>query len=93
MIKTQKQLKQFQKKLELTLAIDAACFVLYLLFAALSVVWLKILFAVASILISGLCIYWLYITKELRRQRSFWMTVAAVSMIVCILFSLILNFP
>ena len=93
MFKNYRQLKQFHKKLERTLAVDAVGFILYLLFAGLGIIWLKIVIAVAAFLISGLCLYWLYTTKELLWQRSLWMSIAAASIIVCILFSLILNFP
>ena len=72
---------------------DAALFVLYLLFAGLGIIWLKIVLAVVAFLLSGAVLAYLYLTKELLKQRSMWMTVAAAAVAVCLLFSLILKFP
>ena len=44
-------------------------------------------FIVATVL------YFLFMSRELLRRRSFWMTVAAACVIICLLFSLILKFP
>ena len=72
---------------------DAVLFVLYLLFAGLGIVWLKIVLAVLAILLSVLMLGYLYLTKELLNPRSLWMSAAAAAVTVCVLFSLILNFP
>ena len=72
---------------------DAAVFLLYLLFAALSVGFLKWLLAIVAILGSGLCLGFLYLSGELLRKRSLWMTVGFASVVICTLFSLILRFP
>ena len=54
---------------------------------------LKVVTAIFCFLISGAILYYLFMTRELLRRRSFWMTVAAACIIVCLLFSLILKFP
>ncbi len=85
--------KQLERYLSYALIADAVLFVLYLLVAGFGIIWLKVILAIIAILLSGLCLYCLYVTKELLRQRSLWMSVASVSVIVCTLFSLILSFP
>ena len=72
---------------------DAAIFLLFLLFSAFNVGFLKWLLAIIAILGSGLCLGFLYMTGELLKKRSLWMTVGFASVVVCTLFSLILRFP
>lgn len=68
-------------------------FCIYLLSAGFGIIWLKLFCAVIIILASGLCLGYLYLTKELVKRRSLWMGTAAAALFVCTLFSLILNFP
>ena len=49
--------------------------------------------AILGILISGLVLAYLYMSKELLRRRSIWMTLGAGSVVILTLMSLILNFP
>ena len=84
------QLDQLMTK---ALIADGALFFLYLIFAACGVIWLKVILAICVFLISGACLALLYMTKELLRRRSLWMTTGAGSALLCLLFSLILNFP
>lgn len=72
---------------------DAGIAVLYLLMAGLGVVWLKWTLAIAAILLSAAGLASLYLTGELRRQRSLYLTAGYGAVIVVILFSLILNYP
>jgi multisubunit Na+/H+ antiporter MnhB subunit len=85
------------KKMELiitvALGLAAVLFLVYLIAAGVGATALKITCAVISILVNLAVLYYLYITKELLRRRSLWMTLGAACIIVCILFSLILNFP
>ena len=75
------------------LCLDTVIFLAYLIFAGCGLVALKITAVVLCILISGAILYFLYITRELLRKRSIWMTLGAACIILCILVSLILNFP
>ena len=75
------------------LCVDAVVFLAYLIFAGSGMVAMKIAAVVLCFLISGAVLYFLYITRELLRKRSIWMTLAAVCTILCILVSLILKFP
>lgn len=85
--------QQMQWYLIYALIAAAGMFALYLVFAAFGIIWLKVVTAIVAILISFACLAYLYLTKELLRPRSMWMTAASGAIIVCLLFSLILNFP
>lgn len=85
--------KQFEKFLSLILLIALAIFVIYLIAAGNGIIWLKVLTAIIAILLCGLCLYFLYSAKLMTHPKSLWLTVAAICLIVCTLFSLILNFP
>jgi hypothetical protein len=68
-------------------------FIAYLIFAGLGMIGLKALTAVLCFLISGAVLYFLFMTHELLRRRSIWMTLAAACIIICLLVSLIARFP
>lgn len=76
-----------------TLALDLVLFVIYLIAAGNGIIWLKVIIAILAILLSLLCLAFLYLSKELLRPRSLWMSVMAAAITICLLFSLILNFP
>ena len=72
---------------------DGAVFLLYLLFAALGIPFLKFLTAVSILGLSCLCLWVLFVNHELTRRRSLWMTCSAVAIVICLFVSLITNFP
>ena len=85
--------KQVDQLLTRVIIADAAAFLLYLFFAALGLVALKIIIAIIAILVSGLCLAWLYTLGEFKKARSRWLVMGFASIILCILVSLILNYP
>lgn len=85
--------KQLEFYMTCTLIADAALFLLYLIFAGLGITWLKIVLAVLAIVLSAGCLAFLYLSRELLRRRSLWMTAGAAAVILCIVASLLLNFP
>ena len=85
--------KELERNLTYAIVTDAVIFVLYLIFAGAGIVWLKVITSILAILLSGLCLYTLYISKELLRQRSLWITAAATAIILCTIVSLLLNYP
>lgn len=85
--------QQMEHYMTYFLIADADLFAAYLLFAGIGIGWLKITLAVLAILLSGLILGYLYLAKELLKRRSLWMSVAAAAVAVCVLASLILNFP
>ena len=85
--------RQMEFTMTRILLADAAVFVLYLLFAAFNVVALKWIMAIIAIIGSGLCLGFLYMTGELMKKRSLWMSTGFAAVVLCTLVSLILNFP
>jgi cytochrome b subunit of formate dehydrogenase len=75
------------------LCVDTVIFVTYLLFAGSGMVAMKAVTAIFALLISGAVLYFLYMTRELLRRRSIWMTLAAACIVLCLIASLILHFP
>ena len=84
---------QMRQNMTYILIADFILFIIYLFAAGYAVIWLKALSSIIAIIASGLCLGYLYLSQELLRKRSLWMTVAAGAILFCILFSLILNFP
>ena len=72
---------------------DALIFVLYLICAALAWTVLKVITAIIAIFGSLLCLGWLYLTGEFPRRRSLWMVTAFICIALCVLVSLVLNYP
>ena len=85
--------KQIEPILTYTLIGVGVLFLLYLVFAAIDLIAGKVICAILGILVAGLVLAYLYMSKELLRRRSIWMTLGAGSVIILILMSLILNFP
>lgn len=85
--------KQFESNMTLTLIGNLVLFLLYMLFAGLGIIWLKVVFAIFCGLLSLAVLGLLYLSQELTRPRSLWMTVAAAAIAVNLLVSLLLNYP
>ena len=85
------------KKIELymtcALCLDTSLFVFYMIAAGNGIIWLKVILTLLCLGVSGMLLWFLYVTKELFRQRSLWITTGAAAIIVCLFFSLILNYP
>ena len=85
--------KEMEKYMTLALSGSGVLFVIFLIAAGFGIIWLKVLTAIIAILVCGLCLAYLYMTKLLLAPRSLWMSMAAGSIIICLLFSWILGFP
>lgn len=83
-----KQMEQY-----MTIALIANLFLFILCLCVSSIIWMKIILSVFIILISIVCLIYLYMSKELLKPRSLWMTSGAASILACQLASIILNFP
>ena len=90
---TKNRYKEMEKYMTVALVSAAVLFIIYLFSAGFGIIWLKVLTAIIAILDCSLCLAYLYLTKLLLAPRSLWMTAAAGSVIICLLFSLILGFP
>lgn len=85
--------KQFELYVTLGLILDVILFIGYMISAGNGIIWLKVILAILTFFVSGLCIYILFASQELLRPRSMWMTVGAVAISLCLLASLLLNYP
>ncbi len=72
---------------------DALVFVLYLVFAGFGLSVLKVIAAIIAIFASLVCLGWLFITKEFTRRRSLWMVTGFITIVLCVLVSLLLGYP
>ena len=93
MARRKSRCKKMEFYITIALCVDAAIFLAYLIFAGMGLLALKIIAAVLCIALSGAALYQLFVSHELLRRRSLWMTLAAACIIICVLFSLILKFP
>ncbi len=85
--------KQMERYMTYALCLDAVLFIFYLIVAGNGIIWLKVILTLLCIAVSGALLWFLYMTHELLKQRSLWITAGAVAIVVCLFFSLILNFP
>lgn len=72
---------------------EAAVFVLYLIFAGLGVIALKVTTSILIVVASGLCLAFLYMCGEMFKRRSRWLVFGFAALVIMLLFSLILNYP
>ena len=89
----QNRYAQLEKIMTLVLIVNVALFLLYWIFAAIGIVWLKAFVAILCMLVSGCCLGFLFLTQELLRPRSKWMTYSAGALLLIVVLSLLLNFP
>lgn len=93
MAKKQNRYKELENVMTIALIADAVLFFLFLLASGFGIGWLKVITAILAILASGLCLVLLYMSGELLKQRSLWMTAGFAAILICLVFSLILNYP
>ena len=85
--------KKMESLITVVLCVDVVIFLAYLICAGNGIIAMKAITAILCFMISGAVLYFLYMTRELLRKRSIWMTLAALCTIICVLASLILRFP
>ena len=85
--------KTIEKYLTYTLLADVAVFALYLLFAGLGVVALKVITSILIIGASALSLVYLYMIGETKKRRSRWLVLGFACILLCLFVSLILNYP
>ena len=90
---SRKRYKELEDMMTRILIADVVIFGLFMLFAGLGVVAMKVICAIVTIIVSGLSLGFLYITGELKKRRSLWMVVGFVGVLVCLLMSLLCNYP
>jgi hypothetical protein len=72
---------------------DALVFVLYLVCAGMGWAVFKVITGIIAIVASLLALAWLYITGEFTRRRSLWMVTGFICIIICVVVSLLLDYP
>lgn len=85
--------KDLEKMMTLLLIASALDFVLYLVFSIAGIAWLKVITAIFAILMPVLCLGFLYMSKELLKQRSLWMSIGFAGIFISTAVSLIARFP
>ena len=85
--------KDMERTVTLVLFAVLLLFIFYLVSAANGIIWLKVVLGILTLIISVLCLLFLYYTGEIGKHRSLWMSTAFAAITVCLLFSLILNYP
>ena len=85
--------KVLEKYFTIAILAETLFFILYFICAGGGKTGAKVLFAVLCLIISLAILAYLYMRKELFRPRSLWMTLAAAAIVLCLLLSLVLNFP
>ena len=85
--------KDIERFLTQILIADTAVFVLYLIFAGIGVVAIKVIASILIILASVACLALLYMTGEMRKARSRWLVLGFAAILLCLVVSLVLNYP
>jgi cell division protein FtsW (lipid II flippase) len=85
--------KQIDQLLTRVIIADTAVFILYLIFASMGLVALKVITAIIALIGSALCLAFLYKIGEFKKGRSRWLVMGFAAVAVCVLVSLILNYP
>lgn len=93
MTRRENRYKQMEKKMTYALLGDLGLFLLYLLCAGAGIIWLKVILAIFCVLISLAILGFLYLSQELLRSRSLWMTTGGAAILLCLIVSLLLNYP
>ena len=88
-----KNFRQLEHLLTIVLCIALAMFALFLLGSGNGIIWLKVVAAIAVIVIDALAVGFLVLIQEHKRSRSRWLVVAFAGILLCTLVSLILNYP
>ena len=85
--------REMESLMTKVIIVDALVFVLYLICAGMGWAIFKVVTGIIAIVASLLALAWLYITGEFPRRRSLWMVTGFIGIVLCILVSLLLNYP
>ena len=88
-----KRYTDIERFLTMILLADAGVFVLYMVFAGIGFTALKVICTILCIVASVACLALLYMTGEMKKARSRWLVLGFGCIVVCLLVSLILNYP
>lgn len=91
--RTRNRYREMESLMTKIILADVLVFILYLICAGLGWTVLKVITAIIAIIGSVLCAGWLYITGEFARRRSLWMVTGFISIVICVVVSLLLDYP
>ena len=89
----QNDYKDLDRYMTYTLIGVGIAFVLYLLFSLLGIIWLKVVLSILIFLVCAGVLAVLYLTGEIKKLRSRWMTLGSACTALCLLVSLITGCP
>ena len=89
----QNRYRAMERFMTCTLCVDVLLFILYLISSGSGISWLRTVLTILCIVLSCGILIFLYLSQELTKRRSLWISTGAVAVMICLLFSLILNFP
>ena len=90
---SRKRYKELEQMMARILVADAVVFALFVLFAGMGIVALKVICAIVTIIVSAMSLAFLYMTGELKKRRSLWLVVGYIGVLACLLVSLLCNYP
>ena len=85
--------KDIERILTMVLLADTSVFVLYMIFAGMGFTALKVIATILCVLASVACLALLYMTGEMKKARSRWLVLGFGCILLCLLVSLLLNYP
>lgn len=93
MASNRRRYKDVERVLSQILLGELVVFILYMIFAGLGVIALKVVTSILIVVASVLCLAFLYMCGELFKRRSRWIVYGFAALLILLLFSLILNYP
>lgn len=85
--------KLMERYMGYALIVAFLAFLTLMMCSGLDIPWLRAVAAIVAILLSLLCLAYLYLTQELFRRRSLWLSACAAAILSCTVISLVLSFP
>ena len=85
--------KQIDQLLTRVLIADTAVFILYLIFAGLGLLALKVFTSIVIAAASVLCLGFLYMCREMFKRRSRWLVFGFAALVILLIVSLLFNYP
>ena len=92
-VANRRRYKDVERILTQALLVETAVFVLYMIFAGVGVVALKVVTSILIAITSVLTLAFLYMCGEMFKRRSRWLVFGFGALLLLLLVSLLLNYP
>ncbi len=93
MARKNKRYQETMRNLTILLAANTVVFILYVLVAFYGILWLKAITSIFAILLSVLCLFYLYLIRSLFRRRGFGLSAGYSGIVLLTILSLLTGFP